>query len=151
MHRMVSALYVLEQAERSEIYQIDDRRRKSFSFSHLYTGLAYEEFTSYLGMGRPDRAIDPENDPVPPQRFGELRNLLTWLYGSKERDVEPAVKSQNPDLGRLREVLASPPAIAMLAERNNLDEAVITATPPDVRFRSILLPQTQNCSMRSQL
>jgi ParB-like nuclease domain len=41
MHRMVSALYVLEQAERSEIYQIDDRRRKSFSFSHLYTGLVH--------------------------------------------------------------------------------------------------------------
>jgi hypothetical protein len=65
---------------------------------------------------------------------------LTWLYGSKERDLEPAVKSQNPDLGRLREVLASPPAIAMLAERNNLDEVIIiTATPPDVRFQKHLI------------
>jgi hypothetical protein len=139
IHRMVAALYVLEQANRNEIYEINDRKKKSFSFSHLYTGLSYEEFTNYLGMPRPDRAADPDRDPVPPSKLGELRNLLTWLYGSKERDVEPAVKSQNPDLGRLREVLSSPAAVSILAARNNLDEAIITATPVDVRFQTHLI------------
>lgn len=139
IHRMVAALYVLEQADRSELYDIDDRKKKSFSFSHLYTGLAYEEFTNYLGMARPDRTADPNRDPVPPQKSHELRNLLTWLYGSKERDLEPVVRSQNPDLGRLREVLASPAAISILAERNNLDEAIITATPADIRFKTHLI------------
>jgi hypothetical protein len=139
MHRMVAALYVLEQAEKNAVYQIRDRKRKAFSFSHLYTGLAYEEFTKYLGMERPDRVAGPDRDPVPPQKFGELRNLLTWLYGSKERDLEPAVKSQNPDLGRLREVLTSPAAISILAQRNDLDEAIITATPVDIRFQQHLI------------
>jgi hypothetical protein len=139
MHRMVAALYVLNQAERVGVYDINDRKRKSFSFSHLYTGLSYEEFTSYLGMPRPDRAADPSVEPVPADKFPELRNLLTWLYGSKDRDQEPAVQSQNPDLGRLREVLASPAAIRILAERNNLDEAVISATPVDVRFQRHLI------------
>jgi len=139
MHRMVAALYVLEQADNNEIYEINDRKRKSFSFSHLYTGLAYEEFTNFLGIARFDRAADPVKDPVPPGKFDELRNLLTWLYGSKARDLEPAVRSQNPDLSRLRKVLASPPAIAMLAARNSLDDAIMTATPPDVRFQSNLI------------
>jgi hypothetical protein len=139
MHRMVAALYVLEQADNDGAYEISDRKRKSFSFSHLYTGLAYEEFTNYLGMDRPNRTADPVRDPVPPQKFDELRNLLTWLYGSKERDLEPAVRSQNPDLGRLRAVLGSPAAISMLAERNNLDEAIVTATPADVRFQKHLV------------
>lgn len=139
MHRMVAALYVLEQAEANGIYEISDRRRRSFSFSHLYTGLSYEEFTSYLGMSRPDRAADPDRNPVPEGRRDELRNLLTWLYGSRDRDLEPAVRSQNPDLGRLREVLGSPAAISILAERNNLDEAVITATPVDIRFQRHLI------------
>ena len=139
MHRMVAALYVLDQAGRNEIYDISDRKKRSFSFSHLYTGLSYEEFTNYLGMERPDRTTDPIRNPVPPQKFGELRNILTWLYGSKERDLEPVVRSQNPDLGRLREVLASPAAISILAERNNLDEAIITATPVDVRFQKHLI------------
>jgi hypothetical protein len=90
-------------------------------------------------MDRPDRAVDPDRNPVSPDKFEELRNLLTWLYGSKERDLEPVIKSQNPDLSRLREVLASPAAIRILAERNNLDEAVITATPVDIRFQKHLI------------
>lgn len=139
IHRMVAALYVLDQAESTGVYEIADRKKKSFSFSHLYTGLAYEEFTSYLGMPRPDRSSDPDRDPVPAEKLGELRNLLTWLYGSKQRDLEPAVKSQNPDLGRLRDVLGSPAAIAMLVERHNLDEAIVSATPVDIRFQSHLI------------
>ena len=139
MHRMVAALYVLNQAQDKGIYEISDRKKKAFSFSHLYTGLAYEEFTDYLGMQRPDRTVDPQRDPVPQARSGELRKLLVWLYGSKDRDLEPAVKSQNPDLGRLRDVLASPAAIAMLTERNDLDTAIVTATPADVRFQRHLI------------
>jgi ParB-like nuclease domain len=139
IHRMVSAFFVLDQADSAEIYQIADRKKKSFSFSHLYTALAYEEFTSYLDMPRPDRTVDPDRNPVPTGRHHELGQLLTWLYGSKDRDVDPVVKSQNPDLGRLRSVLASPPAIAMLTARNNLEEAVTTATPADLRFQQHLL------------
>lgn len=137
--RMVTAFFVLEQAEKAGIYHISDRKKKSFSFSHLYTGLAYEEFSTYLGMARPDRTADPSRNPVPVERHRELGQLLTWLYGSKDRDVEPVVKSQNPDLGRLRGVLASPPAVAMLVARNNLDEAVTTATPADLRFQQHLI------------
>lgn len=139
IHRMVAALFVLDQAEKNGVYEISDRKRKSFSFSHLYTGLSYEEFTNYLGMPRPDRTSDPDRDPVPRDKFDELKNLLTWLYGSKARDVEPAVRSQNPDLGRLREVLGSPAAIRILAERNSLDEAIVSATPVDIRFERHLI------------
>lgn len=139
MHRMVTALFVLEQAERDEIYNIEDRRKKSFSFSHLYTGLAYEEFTSFLGMDRPDRTSDPDRNPVPNGKRDELGQLLVWLYGSKEQDLEPVVKSQNPDLGRLRNVLGSPEAIKVLASRHNLDEAIATATPADLRFQQHLI------------
>jgi len=139
IHRMVAALFVLDQAEQSGVYEIADRKRRSFSFSHLYTGLAYDEFTAYLGMPRPDRTNDPDRNPVPQEKYPELGNLLVWLYGSKQRDLEPAVRSQNPDLGRLREVLGSRAAIAMLVERNNLDEAIISATPVDARFQQHII------------
>lgn len=139
MHRMVAALYVLDQAQEEEIYDIDDRKKRSFSFSHLYTGLSYEEFTSYLGLSRPDRTSDPVRNPVSPDKFDELSNLLVWLYGSKSRDQDPVVRSQNPDLGRLREVLGSPAATSVLAQRSNLEEAVVTATPADLRFQKHLI------------
>jgi hypothetical protein len=139
IHRMVTALYVLDQAEQANLFDITDRTKKSFSFSHLYTGLSYEEFTNYLGIDRPDRAADPDRNPVPQRKFEELRNLLIWLYGSKERDLEPVVRSQNPDLGKLRNVLSAPAAIAMLAERHDLDDAIVTATPADLRFNTHLI------------
>lgn len=139
IHRMVTAKFVLDQAERERIYLIDDRKKKSFSFSHLYTGLAYDEFTSYLGMERPDRSVDPSRDPVPASRFAELQNLLIWLYGSKDRDIAPAVASQNPDLNRLREVLGSRVGTKVLEERGSLDEAIVAATPVQLRFEEHLI------------
>jgi len=139
IHRMVTALFALEQAEREEIYAIEDRKKKSFSFSHLYTGLAYEEFTDYLGMSRPDRSVDPVRDPVPPSHHENLGQLLVWLYGSQRLDVAPVVKSQNPDLNRLRHVLSSPAAIRVLEERSDLGEAETTATPPSERFEAHLI------------
>lgn len=134
IHRMVTALYVLRQAENAEVYEIDDRQKKSFSFSHLYTGLSYEEFTSYLGMERPARAADPSQKPVSNDNFPKLRKLLVWLYGSKNDDVQPVIRTQAPDLGILRNVLSSPTATRELEERADLSAAIITATPKDVRF-----------------
>ncbi|MBW3098861.1 ParB N-terminal domain-containing protein [Pseudohoeflea coraliihabitans] len=139
IHRMVTAKFVLDQAESDGVYSIDDRKKKSFSFSHLYTGLAYDEFTSYLGMERADRSLDPVRNPVGKSRYGELRHLLTWLYGSKDRDIAPVIKSQNPDLNRLREVLGSKVGTKVLEERGSLDEAVVAATPVRLRFEEHLI------------
>lgn len=139
VHRMVTALFVLRQAEEREVYSVDDRQKKSFSFSHLYTGLSYDEFTSYLSMEKPDRSVDPSRTPVPNEMLPKLRNLLVWLYGSKEEDVQPVIKSQNPDLKTLRHVLSSKAATVELEERGDLGAALITATPKSVRFSAHLL------------
>lgn len=134
IHRMVTAYYVLMQAERLEIFHMDDRYKRAFSFSHLYTGLSYGEFTDYLGMPRPRRDQDPSRDPVNPDHYDKLGSVLTWLYGSKEREIQPVVRSQNPDLGRLREVLKSKSGTKVLEQTSHLEDALITATPKDLRF-----------------
>lgn len=129
LHRMVTAAYVIAQAEREDVYKLDDRAKKHFSFSHLYTALSYPEFTTYLGMARPARNADPDVDPVPSERFGELKTLLEWLYGSKKAGHEPVIQSQAKDLNRLKSVIAHPAALRELTERRKLDDAVVTATP----------------------
>lgn len=139
IHRMVTALYVLQQAENNDVYSIEERQRKSFSFSHLYTGLSSEEFTEYLGMERRTRNEDPLKNPVPKENFKKLRKLLIWLYGSKNDDAQPIVKSQNPDLGILKDVLGSKVATRELEERGDLTSAFISATPKDVRFSKHLI------------
>lgn len=139
IHRMVTAFYVLRQAEDEELYDIADRQKNAFSFSHLYTGLSYNEFSDYVGMTRISRDQDPELKPVPPDKTKNLRNLLVWLYGSKNDGVQPVIRSQNPDLGKLRDVLSSKAASRELEERGDLDAALITATPKDLRFSRHLL------------
>jgi hypothetical protein len=137
--RMVTAYYVLNQAEREDVFSVDDRMKRAFSFSHLYTGLAYAEFTDYLGMDRPQRMVDPSVEPVPTDHIDKLENVLQWLYGSKQKELQPVVKSQNPDLGLLLDVLKSKAATRELEERVSLADALITATPKDVRFSRHLL------------
>ncbi|WP_159805489.1 hypothetical protein [Litoreibacter roseus] len=137
--RMVTAYYVLDQAETEEVFSVDDRAKKAFSFSHLYTGLSYVEFTDYLGMPRPQRAEDPSTNPVPHSHIDNLKNLLHWLYGSQKEELQPLIKSQNPDLGLLREVLKSKAATRELEERVSLADALVTATPKDVRFSRHIL------------
>lgn len=139
IHRMVTAFYVLQQAESEEIYDIDDRQKKAFSFSHLYTGLSYNEIADYIGMTKLGRDQDPELKPIPKDKNDSLKNLLVWLYGSKTAGLQPVVRSQNPDLGKLRDVLSSKAATRELEERGDLDAALITATPKDLRFSRHLL------------
>ncbi|GJL88243.1 MAG: hypothetical protein DHS20C03_19520 [Minwuia thermotolerans] len=134
IHRMVTAYYVLMQADCLDIFHMDDRYKRAFSFSHLYTALSYSEFTDYLGMERPQRDQDPSRNPVNPEHYEKLRYVLTWLYGSKEAEVQPVVRSQNPDLGRVREVLKSKSGTKVLEQTSHLEDALITATPKDLRF-----------------
>lgn len=139
LHRMVTAAYVIRQAEEDGIYNLDDRMKRHFSFSHLYTALSYPEFTTFLGMERLARSDDPNVQPVPHEKTSDLRQLLVWLYGSKQEEIEPVIQSQAKDLKRLKQVLGTPAAVRELTARGDLDSAVVTATPTGNLFASNLV------------
>jgi len=111
VRRLYRALTVLGQAEDSKAYSIDDRAKTHFSFSHLYTGLDYPGFQEHLGISK---VRTDESRPVPRAKLKNLGELCEWLYGSKSKDKPPVVKSQNPDLRILDEVLQSKNGIAAL-------------------------------------
>ncbi|MCY3654888.1 MAG: hypothetical protein OXG70_07735, partial [Cyanobacteria bacterium MAG IRC1_bin_28] len=104
--RMVSAVYVLEQASKEKLFDIEDRYSRRFSFSHLYTALARSQYMDYLGLEDGWARHDPHGDQVPKGKLGELKNVLVWIYGSREDNRKPVIQSQNPDIRRLGEVLA---------------------------------------------
>lgn len=137
--RMVSAVYVLEQAERAELFEIHDRTTKKFNFSHLYTALSRSQYMEYLGLGSTWVRYDPSPDPVPAERLDELRKVLVWIFGSKKKDALPVIQSQNPDIKRLGEVLAHAEARHVLETTHNLDEAHESTEAVDIRFTASLL------------
>ena len=96
--RLYRGLTVLRQAEKSKVFDVEDRWSKRFSFSHLYTGLDYEGFQDFLGI---KESTSYGKAPVPKKNIKKLGEICLWLYGSKSQEARPVIRSQNPDLRNL--------------------------------------------------
>ena len=121
------------------IFRIDDRVSPRFNFSHLYTALSRAPYMQFLGLDAAWARYDPSPDPVPGERVDHLSEVLRWMYGSKEGSVEPVVQSQNPDIKRLGEVLASAEGLTILKATGSLSEAHASTQPADQKFSEALL------------
>ncbi len=139
VRRMVWAIYVLEQAEREGLFDIGDRDTPKFSFVCLYAALWRSQYAEYLGLASGWARHQPEVNPVPRERFNELRKVLVWLYGSKSDDARPVVQVLNPDVRRLGEVLAVAEARDVLEQTGDLDRAHASTQSVERRFVSALL------------
>ena len=137
--RMVASIYVLEQAERENIFSIVDRNVTKFNFSHLYTALSRSTYMTYLGLEAAWSRYEPQPDPVPSDKLNRLREVLVWIYGSKEDDKEPVVRSQNPDIKNLGETLASAEGLHILRAGGSLAEAHASTRPADETFSTALI------------
>jgi len=112
VQRLYRAWMVLEQAEKKGVFARDDRWKKHFSFSHLYTGLDYPGIHRFLGLSK-EKSFDTRS-PVTARHIEDLGELCEWLYGSKSKQKRPVVESQNPDLRILDEVLVTKDGTAAL-------------------------------------
>jgi len=133
--RLYRGLMVLNQATEQAGYRLDDRHRKHFSFSHLYTGLDYAGFQGHLGLAK-DAGYKP--NPISREYLPHLKELMIWLFGSLEEGKAPVVKSQNPDLKKLDDVLKDRKALTALRAGLGLEVAHQLSLGDEVRFRECL-------------
>lgn len=115
VNRLYRALMALRQAESGGAFSRDDRWKRHFSFSHLYTGLDYPGTQKFLGISKGDKSFQTSK-PVPKSKTNNLVEFCEWLFGSKSKNKQPVVKSQNPDLRILDEVLTSKNGLAALRQ-----------------------------------
>ena len=132
--RMVSAIYVLDQAKKNELFDIDDRFTPKLNFSHFYTALSRAPYMKYLGLDSKWGRYDPEPDPVSSDKLYNLKQLLLWIYGSKQDGIQPVIRTQNPDIKRLGEVLENAEGLHILETSSDLDRAHAATEPVDRRF-----------------
>lgn len=111
VRRLYRGLMVLNQAESEGVFDRDDRYNTRFAYSHLWTGLGYAGVQEFLGLA-PEKGFKP--NPIPKARLSNLGELCRWLYGSKEDSKAPLIRSQNPDLRNLDEVLRTSSGVAAL-------------------------------------
>ena len=142
--RMVSAIYVLEQAKDEGLFDIEDRHTKKLNFSHLYTALSRSQYMEYLGLGAAWARHDPEPNQVPREKLEELQKVLVWIYGSRKDGVQSIVRSQNPDIKRLGEVLAHAQGRHLLETTHDLDAAHASTEPVDRQFTASLIRARDN-------
>ena len=136
--RMVTAIYILKQAEKEEIYFISDRANEKFNFSHFYTAISRSDYMKYLGIGKSWAGVKPNHKLVPEDKLECLGFVLVWMFGSKEKGKKPLVRTQNPDIKRLGEVLDNKNALRILQSEENLDEAHMgTKTSEDNLYDSL--------------
>lgn len=137
--RMVHAIHVLEQAEEKSLFDIDDRWNPRFSFSHLYTALSRPDYRKFLGLDLQWASYEPKPNPVSKDKEGHLAELLRWIYGSKQNSINPVIRSQNPDIKRLGEVLHHTESLTVLRAGSSLDEAHESTLPADQKLAESLL------------
>jgi len=121
---MVYGYFVLDQALTEKLFDMDDREQgRQFAFSHLYTALSQTGYRNYLGLSDESRSAEPVENPIDPEYFGKLEQLLLWLYGSDSREIDAVVRSQNPHVKQLGESLDKLKARKILLESGDLARA----------------------------
>lgn len=144
-HRTVERLYrgiaVLEQAETMNVFDRTDTSTGRFAFSHLYTGLEYDGIGSFVGISS---NVNENKDLIPEEKKEDLRQLFLWLYGSRQQQIRPVIRSQNPDLRNLNTVLESREATAALRASNDLTVAYEITRPPSNVFEESLFESKRN-------
>jgi hypothetical protein len=120
VQRLHRALMVLRQAEKEGVFDVENRFKPRFAFSHLYTGLGYEGISDFIGLADP---VEELYSPVSSDNITQLGELLTWMYGNRKEQILPVVESQNPNLRELNTVLLKKHSISVLRSTGNLSEA----------------------------
>lgn len=89
VQRLYRGLMVIEQAEKLNVFDRENRYNTKFAFSHLYTGLDYDGITDFLKIKPEDEETD---QPVPKAQKKQLGEVLLWMYGSKKDNTPPSCR-----------------------------------------------------------
>ena len=139
--RLYRAYMALKQAESEGVYDREQRTRRHFSFSHLYTGLDYQGIRAFTRVAE---LHPPKSEPIPRAKLKEFGELCVWLWGDETRGQPALIKSQNPDLRRLDEALQSREGLSALRAGYGISVAVDIARGDTALFREALLKAKQS-------
>ena len=130
--RLVVGYRVYKQAVANG-FDPERRSARRLAFSHLYTALTRSSIKQWLDLD--ESAADK---PVPEQNLDRLRNLMSWLYGQGDHE-SALVRTQNPDLNRLADVIGNKRTLEMLVAGRDLLRAFEELVPQSKRLEDALI------------
>lgn len=139
VRNLVCGMLVLEQAIENGLFDISNRTKAGpFGLSHLYTALGRSEYQKFLGLVPGWDKPPSKEGPVPLEKYDELKEMLTYIYGSRESAVSSLIKSQNPDLKNLGKTLACDEGLKQLRAGAPLEVAFAETQEDDVVFANAI-------------
>jgi hypothetical protein len=144
IRRLVNGYRVLGQAQQ-EGFNLADRTKKRFSFSHLYTAISRPAVRDFLGLDDDGSGEIARTNPVPRGKQENLRRLMSWLYGQESKREPTVIASQNPNLNQLVRVIEHSDALAALIRTRRLDQAFEQVEPAASRFKDALVAASKQC------
>lgn len=150
VRRLVNGWLALEQAKESG-FDVEDISKKRLAFSHLYTALTRNGYRDFLGLGDEDLSSPPKKNPIPPKKTKDFLTVMSWLYGQDKQKQPALIRSQNPDLNKLNQILLHPEARKLLIAERNLDSAFERVEPAGKRFEDALLKASRQCEDANKL
>lgn len=108
----------VEQLE--EEYEDFDTKAVKKNFSLLLLAFGQGKIKRFLGLPKKNVDVDLEN-PVDTDKLGELRQLVTWIFGDGKK--LPAIAESRDITSYLSHVVASPDAVKHLRKTNELVDA----------------------------
>lgn len=105
------------------------------AFSLMTVAMSTTKLRNHVGADLGARTV-PGVSPIPGEKAGALRELITWIYGDGE--IEPVV-AESRAISKLGNVVASEPGLAALRRGESLDVAIQTVKDHDEDPRGRLL------------
>lgn len=134
--KLYQGLMVLRQADSQTEFKIEDVYNNRVYFSHIYTAMGYDGVRDFLGI---TVETQDTSSPVSQDKLKHLEEFMIWVLGSRKSDLKPIIKSQNPDLRNLNQVLLSSEATETLRITGSLDEAFeASESPTSILYKSIV-------------
>jgi hypothetical protein len=105
------------------------------TFSLLDVAMSTPKLRDHIGAPLGSKTV-PGMPPIPEDKGGELREIITWIYGDGET---PPVVGESREISKLGNVVASPVGLSALRDGETLDAAVQKAKDADSNPRQRLM------------
>lgn len=115
IERLIRTQSIIEKANENGLTQEDAAKR--FFFSYLLTATDSATTKDWLGL-----KTDEKTGVVKAVNQKNLSNLWSWLYGSKENEVAPAI-SESRQISKLTKIIANKEAVKELEKTRNIERS----------------------------
>lgn len=135
--RILEGYRLVTQLERKGVFRAAQSYKRGrgsnaeYPFSWIYTALDYQSVRNWIGFR------EKRPDPVPDEKLKDASQLMTFLFGDRDRQTQP-VLADSRDIGSLAKVVATEEGRSALEQCGNVTAATEMLREPSEKMQASL-------------